>query len=122
MFPPTRRTFLWIFVWATSYGLLMHFFDVSQTKWQGQLLDSGLGLIWWLVELLYFVANTALLLVSIYFSREPFGMTLPRSYPFWYLASDAAMLVFLVHLTWLCAEGPVRHGLETSALWELSFS
>ncbi len=116
---PSRRAFVYIILWALLYSCLIRIFYFAQRIWQDQLLDDGLALIWWSIVLVYFVLDSTLALACIYFAREPFGLTLPKRYPFWYLASDVIVLIFLVHLSWLCIDNPVHGKLELIGLGNL---
>ena len=108
--------------WTVSiaFGLLWvglrQLYGWVQGSWQAEFLSSGLSRIWWAITLAYFVADAALVLTFIYVGNEPLGRPMPKGFPFWYLATDTVILVFLVHLSFVCIDHPVYVQLESIGL------
>ena len=64
----------------------------------------------------YFVADLGLVLAYLYIERAPLGSFMPKGFPFWYIASDTIVLVFLVHLSFLCIDHTVYVQLDSIGL------
>lgn len=108
--------------WAVSimFGLLWvglrRLYVGIQSSWQAAMLHNGLGPIWWAIVLAYFVADAGLVLTYIYVGNNPLGRPMPKGFPFWYVATDTVILVFLVHLSFACIDHPVYLQLQSVGL------
>ena len=87
-----------------------------QASWQTQMTDNGLYLIWWGIVFAYFVADAGLILAYMYIVKGPLGRPMPKGFPFWFVASDTVILVFLVHVSFACLDHPVYVQLRSIGL------
>ncbi len=81
-----------------------------------EITDNGVGVIWWTIVIAYFVIDVALVLAYIYIGKNPLGKPMPENFPFWYLGIDTAILVFLLHLAFICVDAPIYHHLQVIGL------
>lgn len=108
--------------WAISIGFglfwvgLRHLYVWFQAFSQMRMLNTGIGPIWCAIVFLYFVADVGLVLAYLYIERAPLGSSMPKGFPFWYIASDTIVLVFLVHLSFLCIDHTVYVQLDSIGL------
>jgi hypothetical protein len=92
--------FLCIAAWAWLYG----FFLRLEANVEPQMFAKGQGGRWWGIVLLYWIADTAVLLCLAWIVRRPFGFRMPPGFPFFQFAADGTVLVLLIHLSWLCTD------------------
>lgn len=70
-------------------------------------MNDGPRVIWFTIVLAYFVADAVLILAYMYIVKSPLGSPMPKGFPFWYVACDTVVLVFLVHLSFVCLDHAV---------------
>jgi hypothetical protein len=108
--------------WLASIGFgllwvgLRHLYMGIQASSQLKMMNSGPSPIWFGIALAYFVADVALVLAYMYIVKSPLGSPMPKGFPFWYVASDTVVLVFLVHLSFLCLDHAFYVQLESVGL------
>jgi len=113
----TRRN-----AWVASIGFgllwagLRYVYIGVQGSSQLKEMNNSPNPLWLAIAVAYFLADLLLVLTYMYIVKSPLGQPLPKGFPFWYVASDAAVLVFLVHLSLLCAEHAVYMELESVGL------
>jgi hypothetical protein len=80
------------------------------------MLSSGLSLIWWSIVFTYFILDAGLALAYVYLGNSPLGVPMPKGFPFWYIATDTVILVFLIHLAFACFDYRIQSHLEDMGL------
>jgi hypothetical protein len=101
--------------WTWMYG----FFLRLETNVEPQLFAKGQGSHWWGIVLLYWIADTALLLCLAWIVRRPFGLRLPDGFPFFQYAADVVVIMLLAHLAWLCTDHQLYPSLYSAGLTKL---
>ncbi len=86
--------------WACLYGLFLHL----ESNAEPALFANGQQDRWWLIVLLYWISDTALVLGFAWIVGRPFGFRMPPGFPFFQFGGDLAVLVLLVHMAWLCSD------------------
>ena len=102
----------WGFLWL---GLRTLFNFVQRTR-ETQLINNGLGVIWWSIVFSYLVLDAGLILAFMYWGNRPLGVPRPKAFPFWYLAADTIILLFLIHLSFVCLDHQIYAQLQTAGL------
>ncbi len=108
--------------WLVSIGFgvlwvgLRHLYVGIQASSQLKMMNNGPGPIWLAIVLAYFMADATLVLTYMYILKSPLGSPMPKGFPFWYVASDTVVLVFLVHLSFLCLDHSIYVQLESVGL------
>ena len=100
------------------YGQFLH-----AERWlEPALMTSGRATLWWSVVLGYWLLDSTLVIMLAYFVRIPFGLRMPANFPFFQYAIDLAVLMFLVHLSWLATDhyvSPALAAIGLGRLWQL---
>jgi hypothetical protein len=113
------KRWLLIFVclgtWAWLYGLFLRLEKTVEPK----LFATGHQGQWWALVLLYWIADTAVLLCFARIAARPFGFRMPSGFPFFQFAADASVLLLLVHVAWLCTDHHLYPGLYSAGLASL---
>ena len=86
--------------WACLYGLFLHL----ELKVEPDMFAKGQQGHWWAIVLLYWLADTAVVLCFAWIVARPFGLRIPPGFPFFQFGCDLAVLVLLVHIAWLCSD------------------
>jgi len=86
--------------WACLYGLFLHL----ESDVEPGMFTNGQQSHWWTIVLLYWIADTALVLCFAWIVARPFGFRMPPGFPFFQFGGDLAVLVLLVHIAWLCTD------------------
>ena len=108
--------------WLVSIGfgllwvVLRQLYTAIQASAQLKMMNGGPSPVWLMIVLAYFVADVGLVLAYMYILKSPLGSPMPKGFPFWYVASDTVVLVFLVHLSFLCLDHAVYVLLESVGL------
>lgn len=98
--------------WATLYGIFLHL----ESDVEPAMFANGQQGHWWIIVLVYWVADTALLLSFARIVARPFGLRMPAGFPFFQFGCDLAVLVFLVHIAWLCSDQYLFANLKSAGL------
>jgi hypothetical protein len=107
--------FLCIGSWAWLYG----FFLRLERTVEPQMFANGHQGRWWAIVLLYWIADTAVLLCLAWLVRKPFGFRLPDGFPFFQYAADVFVVMLLGHLAWLCTDHQLYPSLYSAGLTSL---
>jgi len=91
---------LCVVAWAVIYGVFLH----AEATTEMQLFRSGNQRLWWIIVLIYWIVDSAVVLCFAYLVRRPFGYRMAPDFPFFQFGLDVVVLVFLVHLAWLCTD------------------
>ncbi len=95
---------LWLLLcvggWASLYGLFLHL----ESDMEPTMFANGQQGHWWTIVLSYWIADTAIVLTFARIVARPFGLRMPPGFLFFQFGSDLAVLVFLVHIAWLCSD------------------
>jgi hypothetical protein len=92
--------FLCVAGWASLYGFFLHL----ESDVEPVMFANGQQGRWWMIVLLYWIADTVVLLCVARIVARPFGFRMPPGFPFFQFAADGAVLVLLVHIAWLCSD------------------
>jgi hypothetical protein len=98
--------------WTWLYGFFLHL----ESNLEPQMFAKGQGRHWWGIVLLYWVVDTAVLLSLARFVARPFGFRMPPGFPFFQFAADGAVLVLLIHVSWLCTDHQLYPRLYSAGL------
>jgi len=107
--------FLCVAAWAWLYG----FFLRLEKTVEPQMFANGHQGRWWVIVLLYWIADTVILLCLAWIVRRPFGFRMPHGFPFFQFAADGAVLVLLIHVSWLCTDHQLYSSLYSAGLESL---
>ena len=105
-------------LWELIYNRVSHAAITLEPK----LLSKGQAGRWWMIVGAYWILDTLVILAILHVFRKPFGLRLPVNFPFFQFAIDAAVLVLLVHVAWLCSDHYVFLALLSiglGSLWEV---
>jgi hypothetical protein len=97
-----NKEFAYISGFVIVWGIINRLFSHAATSMEARLFHSGHAADWWVIVLLYWVADTAIVIGFARLMRQPFGFQMPPKFPFFLLASDLAVEMLLLHLTLLC--------------------
>ncbi len=115
-----RSRFGWeLLVYAVLLGPLRLLYIAANRAYGTEAPGADLSRIWWLLVLLYFVADVLLVLGLIFLHRMRTTSEASPKKPFWYVVSEIVPLWFLYHLWMLMSEYPVRTRLESVGLGRL---
>jgi hypothetical protein len=102
-------------VWAASYGVFLRLEKYIEPA----MFASGHPGRWWIIVLGYWVTDTVVWVCTAYALQRPFGLKVPEGYPFFQFASDLAIVVLLVHISWLCTDSSLSRPLDSVGLTNL---
>lgn len=111
----------YVALWAVSWSLVYRSFLRAEATIEPRLFGSGRHEDWWLVVLLYWVVDTVLVIGLAHSISKGFRRSNPERLPFWQYAIDVAVLVFLVHLAWVCTDRYLYFALDSVGLSKSSF-
>jgi hypothetical protein len=114
-----RKQFGWIWlVYGVLWGVLRLLYIGANRAYVTGAPERDLSSAWWLLVLLYFLADVLLVLGLTLLRRTLAVDDAPRM-PFWYVASEIVPLWLLLHLSLLLFEYPVSTRLEGIGLGKL---
>jgi hypothetical protein len=115
-----RRHFRWeLLIYAVLLGPLRLLYVTAGRAYGTEGLGADLPRMWWLLTLLYFVADVIMLLGLTVLWRVRVGSGSPSKESFWHVVSELVPLLFLYHLWMLLSEYPIRVRLESVGLGKL---
>jgi hypothetical protein len=118
------KLYRWLYLLALLglWELIYNRFSYAARTLEPMLINRGQGGRWWLIVGTYWILDTLVILTILWVYRKPFGLRIPTKFPFSQFAIDAAVLVFLVHLAWLCSDRYVYLTLSSiglGSLWQM---
>ena len=73
--------------WTFLYGLFLHL----ESSVEPSMFKNGQEAHWWIVVLLYWVSDTAIVLFFARLVARPFGFRMPERFPFFQFGGDVAV-------------------------------
>lgn len=110
----------WFLLIGVALGLLHGIFEYVGDRLEPQLFANGHEARWWGIVLSYWLIDTAVVLYAAHLMRWPIDTRLPGRIPFLQLASDLAVVTFLLHLGWLTRDRNLHEKLASIGLSGLS--
>lgn len=98
--------------WYWLYGFFLH----MESNVEPQMFARGQAARWWGIVLLYWIADTAVIICLAWIVRRPFGFRLPAGFPFFQYAADVFVVILLVHLAWLFTDHHLYPSLHSAGL------
>ena len=115
-----RKRFRWLWlVYPVLWGPLWLLYTKANRAYGTEMPDVPLTPVWWLLVLLFFLADVTLVLGLKFLSRMPAFSDTPPEESFWYEASEIVPIWFLLHLTLLVLAYPISWRLESVGLAKL---
>jgi hypothetical protein len=77
---------------------------ILETHVEPRMFANGQESYWWTIVLMYWIIDTAIVICFARAFARPFGLRMPAQLPFFQFASDAAILMLLVHVAYTCVD------------------
>ncbi len=114
-----RRRFGWVWlVYPILWGPLRLLYVAANRAYGTEAPEGNLSFIWWLLVLLWFMADV-LLVLGLAFLRRKVTVDQTPPKPFWYEISEIVPVWLLLHLSLLFFEYPVAARLQSVGLGKL---
>lgn len=99
------KQWMYVFLCTAGWALVNWLYSRQLERYvEPRMFANGQESYWWTIVLLYWIIDTAIVVCFARVFARPFGLRMPAQFPFFHFASDAAVLMLLVHVSYACVD------------------
>lgn len=95
---PSVKRWIGIVLLVGAWMYLNRQYAHLESNVEPAMFASGHQSRWWMILVLYWLADTAIFLCLGKIVARPFGLRMPSGFPYFQVGTDLAVFVFLMHL------------------------